>query len=123
MKNVIDINYLKNNNLIIFEGIAGSHAYGTALPTSDTDIRGVYIAPIESILSGNYPDQVADEKNDIVYYEIGRFLNLIQSNNPNILEILNLPEDCILYKHPIFDQLISFLKPFIIDPEKEPLNL
>jgi predicted nucleotidyltransferase len=32
------IEYLKKNNLIIFEAIGGSIAYGTNTPTSDIDI-------------------------------------------------------------------------------------
>ncbi|MNQ85391.1 putative nucleotidyltransferase [compost metagenome] len=40
-----------------------------------------------------------------MYYEIGRFVELLIKNNPNILEILASPEDCILYKHPIMDNL------------------
>ncbi len=42
---------------------------------------------------------------DEVYYELGRFIALLLKNNPNILELLATPEDCILYKHPIMEQL------------------
>ena len=55
------IDKLRQENLIIFEAIGGSRAYGTSLPTSDTDIRGVYIQPIEDILSFGYIEQVADD--------------------------------------------------------------
>jgi len=33
---------LEDQKLIIFPSIMGSQAYGTSLPTSDTDIRGVF---------------------------------------------------------------------------------
>ncbi|MFA5154253.1 MAG: nucleotidyltransferase domain-containing protein [Clostridia bacterium] len=89
------IERLKKENMIVFEAIMGSHAYGTNLPTSDTNIRGIFIQPLDEILGFGKVDQVADEKNDIIYYEIGRFLDLLKSNNPNILEILNTPADCI----------------------------
>ena len=108
-----NIEKLKKDNLIIFEAIMGSHAYGTALPTSDTDIRGVFIQPLEDILGFGYVEQVADEKNDIVYYEIKRFLELVSTNNPNILELLNAPEDCILYQDSIFDMVIEQREQFI----------
>jgi len=101
------INILRNNNLIIFEALAGSHAYGTSLPTSDKDFRGVYIQPMEDILGMNYVDQVSDKKNDIVFYEIKRFLEMVQTNNPNIIELLNVPEDCIVSKDPIFDLVLE----------------
>jgi len=111
MKYTIDI--LKEKKLIIFSAIIGSHAYGTALPTSDTDIRGVYIQPLEDILSFDYVDQVADKKNDIVFYEIKRFLELLSQNNPNILELFNVPEDCIQFKDPIFDLILEHKDKFI----------
>jgi hypothetical protein len=104
---------LKDKNLIIFECITGSTAYGTNLPTSDIDIKGVFIQPIEDILGMGYVQQVNDEKNDITYYEIRRFIELISTNNPNLLEMLNVPEDCIKYKHPIFDEIINNSDKFI----------
>lgn len=107
------IQNLKDKNLIIFECISGSNAYGTALPTSDIDIKGVFIQPIDEILSGNYIEQVSDEKNDTVYYEILRFLELAITNNPNILELFNMPDDCIRYKHPIFDLVLQNKDKFI----------
>lgn len=93
--------------------IRGSQAYGTSLPSSDVDYAGVYIQPIENILGFGYRDQINDDKNDIVLYEVKRFLELIQSSNPNILELLNTPDDCILYKDPVFDEIISHKNDFI----------
>jgi len=107
------IDILKKENLIIFEAIMGSRAYGTSLPTSDTDIRGVFIQPLEDILGYGYIEQVADTTNDTVYYEIKRFLQLVRTNNPNILELLNAPEDCILHKDPIFDLVIEQRDQFV----------
>lgn len=49
--------------------------------------------------------QISNETNDEVYYEIGRFVELLLKNNPNILEILATPEDCVLYKHPLMEKL------------------
>lgn len=98
---------LKDNGLIIFEGIVGSQAYGISTPTSDTDIKGVFIMPLDGIMNFDYIEQVSDETNDTTYYELKRFLQLVQTNNPNILELLNLPEDCILHKDPLFDMILS----------------
>jgi hypothetical protein len=114
MKNE-EINYffLKNNDLILYEVISGSIAYGTNLPSSDEDRRYVYILPIDYILSGNIIEQVNDDTNDVVGYELGRFLNLISSANPNLLELLNMPEDCIVYKNPVFDIIIESRDKFL----------
>lgn len=75
-----------------------------ATEKSDTDIRGVFYLPKEHFFGLNYISQVANETNDEVYYEIGRFVELLSKNNPNILEILATPEDCILY-NPIMGDL------------------
>ena len=93
--------------------IRGSQAYGTNLPTSDTDYAGVYIQDINDIIGFNYVEQISDDTNDIVFYEIKRFLELVACNNPTILELLNTPEDCILYKHPIFDDILKHRDSFI----------
>lgn len=102
---MINIEFLKQNNLLLFEAISGSKAFGLATEKSDTDIRGVYYLPKDIFYGLEYIPQVADETNDVVYYEIGRFVELLLKNNPNILEVLATPEDCILYKHPIMSEL------------------
>jgi hypothetical protein len=107
------IKEMKDQGLLIFEGIVGSQAYGLATPTSDTDMKGVYIQPMDDILSFGYVEQISDEKNDLVYYEVRRFLELISTNNPNILELLNLPEECIMYKHPVYDLILETGDQFI----------
>ncbi len=96
---------LKNKNLILFEAISGSRSFGLATENSDTDIRGVYYLPKEDFFGLNYIPQISNETNDITYYEIGRLIELLQKNNPNILEIIASPEDCILQKHPLMDLL------------------
>jgi predicted nucleotidyltransferase len=91
----------------------GSQAYGTAIPTSDIDYAGVYIQKIDDILGFEYKEQINDDKNDTVFYEVKRFLELVASNNPTILELLNTPEDCILYKHPLIGEIIEQRDQFI----------
>jgi predicted nucleotidyltransferase len=87
--------------------VRGSHAYGTNLPTSDTDYAGVFVQDLDSILGMSYVEQVNDDNNDIVIYELRRFLELLAKNNPTILELLNTPEDCVIYKHPAFDVIFE----------------
>lgn len=97
----------------LFLVIRGSHAYGTNIATSDIDFGGIFIQPIEDILGNKYKEQINDDKNDTVIYELRRFLGLLSSNNPNILELLNTPEDCILYKDPAFDEILQNRDKFI----------
>ena len=96
---------LHTQNLILFEVISGSKSFGLDTPTSDTDIKGVYYLPKEQFYGLTYFPQISNETNDEVYYEIGRFVELLLKNNPNILEILASPEDCVLYKHPLMERL------------------
>lgn len=98
---------LKQRDIIIYECISGSNAYGLATPESDVDIKGVFILPEEDFYGLNYVDQVSNETNDIVYYELRRFVELLSKSNPNILELLYSPEDTIQIKHPLMDLLRS----------------
>ena len=93
--------------------VRGSHAYGTNIETSDTDYAGVFIQSEEDILGNKYVEQISDDKNDIIIYEIRRFLELLGSNNPTVLELLNTPEDCVIYKDPIFDLVLNDREKFI----------
>ena len=103
--NSMTIQTLKSQNLILFEVISGSKSFGLNTPTSDTDIKGVYYLPKDMFFGLDYIPQISNETNDEVYFELGRFVELLLKNNPNILEILATPKDCILYKHPIMEQL------------------
>lgn len=92
-------------DLLLFDTVAGSQAYGTAIEGSDEDRRGVFIAPRPFISGLDSIEQVADEKSDQVYYEIGHFVSLLLKNNPNALELLAMPDDCIRHRHPLFERL------------------
>lgn len=106
---------------LVFLAVSGSRAYNTQTKGSDWDFRGVYIQPTEEILMNvptpdggyNYVPQVNDDTNDITYYEIGRFLELLEKGNPNILELLNIPDECILIEDEVFTSIISKRKQFI----------
>lgn len=103
----MDSTYLKKHHLFLLNCISGSRAYGLQTPTSDTDYRGVFVAPMDKFYSLSYPEQVNNETNDITYFELKKFVELLSKNNPNILELLHTPEDCILYKHPLFEKFTA----------------
>jgi len=104
---------IRERGLILYEVISGSRAYGTDLPTSDTDLRGVFILPADDLFGMKYTEQINNDSNDIIFYELKRFLQLVSTNNPNILELLNVPEDCVVYKHPLFDEILKHRDSFI----------
>jgi len=104
--------YLVENGLILFETVIGSQAYGTQTPTSDIDKKFVYILPMDNILGSGYVPQVEVNK-DYMGWEIRRFLELMETNNPTVLELLNSPEDCIISKHELFDLVLAHKEDFI----------
>ena len=108
---MITIEELRQRDLIIYECLSGSHAYGLSTPDSDVDIKGVFILPEDEFYSLDDVSQISDETNDTVYYELKRFIELLSKSNPNILEMLYSPDDCITKMHPVFDSLrqLNFL--------------
>jgi len=90
---------------LLLKCISGSQAYGLALPHSDTDIKGVFVLPEKNYYGLRYIDQINNDTNDIMYYEVGKFVELLMKNNPNILELLSTPSDCLLHRHPLMDLL------------------
>ena len=95
-----------DNPSVIFRGIVGSHAYGTANAASDTDVRGVFVVPSrEYVRLAPPPKQVSDERNDRTYYSLLRFCELMAEANPTTMEMLYLPPDCILKTTAAFELL------------------
>ena len=107
------IEELRSKGMIIMEARMGSHAYGTSTPESDVDIRGVFVQPLGDILKYGFVDQISDKTNDVTFYELGRFVDLVIGNNPNIIEMLAVPDDCLILRHPQFKRLEN-LKPQIL---------
>jgi hypothetical protein len=99
---------LKNNNLLLFEAITGSRAYGLEHEHSDTDIKGVFVMPKEHFYGFKYISQVNNATNDEVYYELRKFLELLVKNNPTMVELLHTPEDKVLFEHPLFQKIKNF---------------
>lgn len=98
------INELRDRRLILFEAIVGSRAYGLATATSDIDIKGVFYLPREDYYGNRYIAQVSNASNDTVYYELGRFVELLSKSNPNILELLASTNEYVLHKDPLFER-------------------
>ncbi len=99
---------------LLFECVGGSHAYGTATPESDRDLRGIYALPSATYLGLDAPAaQLADARNDIVYYSLRRVLELLTAANPNMLELLYMPADCVCSSSPEMDLLLARRELFV----------
>lgn len=77
---------------IIYRCIVGSRAYGLDTEESDTDFRGIYVAPAELQWSlFGAPEQFEDNATQSCYWELQKFLTMALKANPNILECLYSP--------------------------------
>lgn len=103
----MNLQELRDSGWIIFECLTGSHAYGTNVEGSDYDYRGVFIQPTHTLLGTKYYPQIGDEKNDTNFFEIGEFIKLLAKPSPNVLELLNMPDECVVYKHAIWDKIFT----------------
>jgi predicted nucleotidyltransferase len=91
-----------------------TESFGTNVPESDVDYRGVFSISSDAYFCLNRPlEQVSDEKNDTTYYTVFRFLELACAGNPNILELLWSPDDCVLKTSDMWEQIKAIRKTFI----------
>lgn len=92
---------------LIVKHLAGSHAYGTNIATSDTDYRGIFVAPYKYQVSpwhtiGEWEDT---SEEDTKYYEFTKFMTLLIEQNPNIVESLWVEEKDIVQSSPAYEYL------------------
>ncbi|MDH3067858.1 nucleotidyltransferase domain-containing protein [Akkermansia sp. N21169] len=108
MKNILSNITLSNiSDHTLLHCIGGSHAYGLNTRDSDLDIRGVYQAPIKNYLMRQYREVVQDQKSDILFTELGKYLSQLCDNTPSALELLYTEKDCTKYRHPLFDEMMN----------------
>jgi hypothetical protein len=93
----------RQKELILLDCISGSTAYNLNVPGSDVDKKGIFIMPQKQLYGFEHQEQIANNSNDEVYFEIARFLELLVKNNPNILELLSTPKQYVLFRHPLID--------------------
>jgi len=79
-------------SVIIYRCVVGSRAYGLDTDESDTDRRGIYLAPavLQWSLFGA-PEQFEDNAKQSCYWELQKFIIMALRANPNILECLYSP--------------------------------
>jgi hypothetical protein len=97
---------------IIYRCVVGSRAYGLDNDESDTDRRGVYLAPAEMQWSlFGAPEQFEDNGAQSCYWELQKFIIMALRANPNILECLYSP---ILEKAtPLGEELLALRQQFL----------
>ena len=90
---------------LLVKVISGSTAFGLATPTSDVDMRGVYVLPALTRFRSDAPMQIADETNDETYWELSKFIHELAKSNPQALEMLYSPDSCILEGKEVLEKI------------------
>jgi hypothetical protein len=100
------------DQFVIYRCVTGSRAYGLENVDSDTDLRGVYLAPAELQWSlFGAPDQFEDSAGQWVVWELQKFLIMALKANPNILECLYSP--LVEKVTPLGEDLLSMRECFL----------
>lgn len=121
----MDMKRIATENLIL-KVRTGSYMYGTSTPDSDTDYLGICIPPKEFILGMHTFEQYQEKTNpansgngntkedtDLTIYSLPKFIKLCTENNPNILELLYAPKNCIIYCNEFGEKLIRERNSFL----------
>ena len=87
-----EYSFLKTNprlgENIILLGLGGSHSYGTNVPESDLDVRGIALNSKEEVLLHEDFEQIVDSGTDTTIYSFAKIVKLLTDANPNTLEII-----------------------------------
>ncbi|MBR8829034.1 MAG: nucleotidyltransferase domain-containing protein [Gomphosphaeria aponina SAG 52.96 = DSM 107014] len=119
---------IEERSLLI--ALTGSHAYGTNVPDSDQDYRGVFVANREYYLGCknieqkdswdlNNPEEITgkfsflDHNPDFCLYELKKLFYLIEKNNPNLVELFWFDREYYLHLTPLGEKLISHREKFL----------
>lgn len=97
LKTTYNQQFIRENQLILAETIIGSHAFNLHNEKSDKDVYGVFFIDKNDFYSLHHRidasfkdvvEKVNPWDNDITYMELGKFFELLNNNNPNVLELL-----------------------------------
>jgi uncharacterized protein len=128
----------------LFVALAGSHAHGTAHASSDVDLRGVCVAPIdvrvslfrsfeqfEGTLEGPLWSAIRARieahptaasglavKTETVIFDVAKFLSLCANANPNALEVLFADERDWVYETPAWREVHAARHRFLSKKEQ-----
>jgi predicted nucleotidyltransferase len=96
----------------------GAHLYGTATPDSDVDYKGIFLPTKEELLLGRVPksrtystgrEESRNTKKDIdiELYSFHYFIKLACDGQTVAMDMLHAPENMILQKSQIWDEIVK----------------
>lgn len=92
---------------IICKTIYGSNLYGTNIPTSDTDEKGVYLPTKEDCFLGTIKDTVNIDGVDGTLFSIQKFMRLAAEGQSVAIEMLFTPKNKWINDSPIWEELVK----------------
>jgi uncharacterized protein len=96
----------------VYQCVMGSRAFGLATEASDTDRRGVYLAPTPLFWRlDKPPTHVEGPRDEEFSWELERFCELALRANPNVLECLHSP--LVERVTPVGEELLSLRGAFL----------
>ncbi|MEV7445594.1 nucleotidyltransferase domain-containing protein [Streptomyces sp. NPDC091204] len=96
----------------VYRCVMGSRAFGLATEASDTDRRGVYLAPAPLFWRFEKPPtHVEGPRDEEFSWELERFCELALRANPNVLECLHSP--LVDELTPVGEELLSLRGAFL----------
>src|SRR5688572_20216868 len=98
---------------LIFLGWRGSVAHGMYVPSDDPDsiddkdLMGVFVGPVEHYLGfgGSDVREKWEGVYDCVFYEVRKMVSLLLNCNPNVLSLLWLKDNAIIFNTPLGQRL------------------
>jgi len=84
---------------------AGSRSYGTSSAASDVDLRGIAFAPVEAMFGLQSYEQTILSEPDLVVYALNKYIRLAVKGNPNIVEMLYVELQHVVYSTAPGDEL------------------
>lgn len=96
-----EYDFLRTNphlkNRMMFLTLGGSYAYGTNIEGSDVDVRGCALNSKSDILGMSNFEQFVNTETDTTVYGFNKLITLLQSCNPNTIEMLGCRPEHYLY--------------------------
>lgn len=116
---MVNLKQIAEGNLVLMV-MVGSQLYGTATENSDKDYIGVCIPPKDFVLGTHRFEQYDERTNpsnserrntksdsDITIYTLQKYFKLLAENNPNIVETVFAPSNCVMFCNELGREILN----------------